>query len=437
MVHELPESSLSRLLITRDIGRGSRVILWAVCSFTVVMMVWAGYAEVDELVRGDGKVIPSKQVQVVQNLEGGILSELYVSEGDLVKAGQVLLKIDDTLFESNYQKSQVSLVALRARVARLKAESMGHSSVVFDQDLSDSFSDILIEQRRLFEGRADQLRSTSQVLEQQKIQQEQFLAQALSDYQQAVAEKALAEKEFKILKPLFSQGVVSEVELLQSEKTLLRAEGEVSSLSFKKPQIEAAIAELEDKQSQLLIAFRSESQQELNLSLAELDVLRQGAGAIQDRVKRTQVRSPVNGTIKQIMVNTIGGVLKPGMDLVNIVPVEDSLLIETKIRPSDIARLYPGQRAVVKFTAYDFTVYGGLEAELRHISADSITDDQGESYYVVRVKTRLNNLGTQKQPLPIIPGMVAQVDILTGKKTLLDYLLKPILRAKQVALTEP
>ena len=203
------------------------------------------------------------------------------------------------------------------------------------------------------------------------------------------------------------------------------------------PKIETGIEELKDKQKQLRINFNAETQTELNKYLDQLAQISQTSDALEDRLDRTQVRSPVNGTVKQVMLTTLGGVVQPGMDLISIVPLEDSLLIETKVRPSDIARLYPGQRAMVKFTAYDFTIYGGLEAELVHISADSISHENDESFYLVRVKTVQNNLGSTEKPLPIIPGMVAEVDILTGKKTLLSYLLKPILKAKQVALSEP
>jgi len=427
---------LSGLLIEKKVGIKSRLLLWVICSFVVTMLIWAANAQVDELVRGGGKVIPSKQLQVVQNLEGGILSELFVAEGQRVKSGQVLLKIDDTQFESTYQESQSSLLSLQTRVERLRAEASGEAFVIFNDELIEKSPDLVREQQRLFNRRVEQLDVTVSGIGQQIKQQEQVLAQAAFDYQQALDEKKLAEKEYQILRPLFSEGVVSEVELLRAEKSVLKASGDASSNYFKLPQIQAVIDELKNRQKQLKLTFKSEAQQALNLSLAELVLLQKGSGAIQDRVQRTQVRSPVNGTIKQLMVNTIGGVLKPGMDIVSIVPIEDSLLIEAKIRPADIARLYPGQRAVVKFTAYDFTIYGGLEAELIHISADSITDDQGESFYLVRVKTTLNNLGSTAVPLPIIPGMVAQIDILTGKKTLLNYLLKPILKAKQVALTE-
>ena len=217
---------------------------------------------------------------------------------------------------------------------------------------------------------------------------------------------------------------------------VLKAAGEAAKSKFRMPQIDAEILELINKRDQLLIGFRSEAQKELSEILTELSHLAHSSGALEDRVNRTQVRSPVNGTIKQLMVNTIGGVVQPAMDIVSIVPIEDALLIETKIKPADIARLYPGQRAMVKFTAYDFTIYGGLEAEVVHISADSIVNEQGESFYLVRVKTKTNDLGSEGKVLPIFPGMIAQVDILTGKKTILNYILKPILKAKQVALTE-
>ena len=222
-----------------------------------------------------------------------------------------------------------------------------------------------------------------------------------------------------------------------NQKEALKAAGDVAGLAFAMPSIETEIEELKDKQKQIRINFNTDTQVELNQYLDQLAKISQTSGALEDRLERTQVRSPVNGTIKQIMLNTLGGVVQPGMDLISIVPLEDSLLIETKIRPSDIARLYPGQKAMVKFTAYDFTIYGGLEAELVHISADSISHEKDESFYLVRVKTHQNNLGGSDKTLPIIPGMIAEVDILTGKKKLLSYLLKPILKAKQVALSEP
>jgi adhesin transport system membrane fusion protein len=401
----------------------------------VVFLVWSAFAEIDELVRGSGKVIPSKQLQLVQNLEGGILSELLVNEGEEVSAGQVLLKLDDTQVASRFREREQSMGMLLLQSERLRAESEG-GHLIFSEKLSGHDPALVSEQKALFIQRKEQLLASKDIIEQQIQQKRQYLEQLKGQLLQSQEQEALARKEYKILSPLFDQGVVSEVELIKAEKSLLLARGEASDLKLKLPQVESAISELVNRRDQLDLNFRSESRLELNEVLAELAQISQGRGVLEDRVDRTQVRSPVKGIVKELMVTTIGGVVQPGMDLVSIVPQEDTLLIETKIRPADIARLYPGQKAMVKFTAYDFTVYGGLEAELVHISADSSIDEQGESFYLVRVKTQTNNLAQEGELLPIIPGMIAQVDILTGKKTLLTYLLKPILKAQQVALTE-
>jgi len=414
----------------------SRLILWSISLFMVSIIVWSAYAEVDELVRGNGKVIPSKRLQIVQNLEGGIVSELHVSEGSVVKKGQVLIKIDDTLFESNFQEKRGKILALQVEEVRLRAEIAGAQNIDYISSLQKSVPGLIKEQRFLFDSRRAQLSGSQNVIDQQILQKKQALARADFNYKQAINEQALTQTELDILHPLYEEGVVSRVELLRVEKMVLKASGEAAESRFRMPQIEAEILELMNKRDQLLIGFRSEAQRELSDILAELPQLAHSSDVLEDRVSRTQVRSPVNGTIKQLMVNTIGGVVQPAMDIVSIVPIEDVLLIETKIKPADIARLYPGQRAMVKFTAYDFTVYGGLEAEVVNISADSIVNKKGESFYLVRVKTKTNDLGRQGKKLPIFSGMIAQVDILTGKKTILNYILKPILKAKQVALTE-
>ncbi len=403
----------------------------------VVLVVWASYAEVDELVRGQGKVIPSRQLQLIQNLEGGILAELFVNEGQQVKKGEVLLKLDDTQFNSKFQERRQAVFAVKANIARLRAELDNKEEVVFSNDLIKDAPEIISEQVRLFEHRKAQLKASERLVDLQIKQEAQALSKAMFERDQAKRQQVLAEKELAILKPLLNAGVVSEMEIIRAEKEALKAKGDAQGLEFAMPKIETSIEELKDKQKQLRLNFNADTQTELNKYLDELAQISQTSGALEDRLERTQVKSPVNGTVKQIMLTTIGGVIQPGMDLISIVPLEDSLLIETKIRPSDIARLYPGQKAMVKFTAYDFTIYGGLEAELVHISADSISHENDESFYLVRVKTYQNNLGSVDQPLPIIPGMIAEVDILTGKKTLLSYLLKPILKAKQVALSEP
>lgn len=419
------------------LNQQSRRLLYVIALLAVVLIIWSAFAQIDELVRGQGKVIPSRQLQLVQNLEGGILKEIYVEEGQQVKKGQVLMKLDDTQSSSRYLERKQAQHAIQGNIARLQAELSGVEKIVFPSSLLSEFPDIVDQQQQLFNHRQAQLTASVRLLDLQIKQQQQALQKAKFELEQAKQQQKLAEKELAILRPLLREGVVSEMELIRAEKEALKARSDASTLEYSLPKYATLIEELNDKQKQLAINFKADAQKELNEYQDELAQINQSSGALEDRVERTQVRSPVNGTIKQIMLNTEGGVVQPGMDLISIVPLEDSLLIETKIRPSDIARLYPGQKAMVKFTAYDFTVYGGLEAELVHISADSISHEDKESFYLVRVKTFQNNLGTEQTPLPIIPGMIAEVDILTGKKTLMSYLLKPILRAKQVALSEP
>ncbi|MDX1452821.1 MAG: HlyD family type I secretion periplasmic adaptor subunit [Oleiphilaceae bacterium] len=430
-------SLVTQALQSDDGLGGSRLFVWLLSALVVLALAWASFATVDELARGEGRVIPSRQLQVVQNLEGGIVAEILVAEGSLVDVGQPLIKIDDTLFASTFQEKQLKVLELQARAARLRAEIQALTEPAFEVVLEEQIPDLVAQERALFTQRMASLSNADAVIEQQILQRQQRLSQLQAQWQQAKDALKLSQKEVDILRPLLAQGVVSEVELIRAEKDLLQHRGEVARKGFEIPQVEAEITELQRKREQQRLDFRQEAQSELNTILAELPRLSQSRGALEDRVDRTLVRAPVKGTVKQLMVNTIGGVVQPGMDLLSIVPLEDSLLIETRVRPADIARIYPQQAARVKITAYDFARYGALEAEVAHISADSIITESGESFYLVRVKTAKNYLGDEHEPLPIIPGMVAQVDILTGKKRVLDYILKPLLRAREYALSEP
>ncbi len=419
-------------------GIRSRVLLWMIALFCCAFVLWASMTEVDELVRGEGRVIPSQKLQVVQNLEGGIVSEILVAEGTFVEAGQVLLQMDDTQFDSNLQGNHLKVMALKARAARLSAEVEGKTALLAGPQGNNSseYERLFEEEQKLFKRRLAQLNSERKTIQQQIKQKRQSLQQAIAQTGQTEAQLGLAQKELDILKPLLDQGVVSEMEVLRAEKARLNAQSDLSRYRFQVPEIEASIGELESMSESRVLRYKSEAQAELNSVLAELPRLSQSSGAMEDRVERTSIRSPVRGTVKQLWVNTVGGVVQPGMDILSIVPIEDSLLVEAKVRPSDIARLYPGQQSRVKVTAYDYSIYGGLEAEVVHISADTIVGDKGEAYYQLRVRTKRNNLGSAEHPLPIIPGMVAQVDVVTGKKTILDYLLKPVLKARHVVFTE-
>jgi len=415
--------------------RGGRIIIWMTFLFFVAFIVWAANSEVEEVTRGMGKVIPSRQIQKVQNLEGGILSEILVDVGDVVDKGQLLLRIDKTRFSAPYQESRVNYLSLLAKIARLEAE-IHDRELVIPEEVQQEDPKIGRREEELFASRKEQLRASLGRLEQQLSQRRQQLAEAKTHLSEVKRTYRLLRKELEMTRPLVKAGAVSEVELLRLQRQASELKGEIETTTASIPRLEAMIREARQAIEEERLKFVNQAKEELNDAYARLESLSATASALEDRLRRTEVRSPVRGTVNRILVNTIGGVIQPGMDLIEIVPLEDSLLIETRIKPSDIAFLHPGQKAMVKFTAYDFTIYGGLEATLEYISADSITDDQGRSFYLVRVRTKKNYLGPESDPLPIIPGMVATVDILTGKKTILSYLLKPMLRAKMSAFRE-
>lgn len=424
-----------RTSILAQTPRGGRAIVWGILILFVIFTIWAYHSEIEQVTRGEGKVIPSSQIQVVQNLEGGILSEIMVHVGELVKKDQLLLRIDETRFSSSFKQNRVKYLSFKARAARLLAEANGKEFKV-PQEIMDENPEIGIRERELFESRKREFQSTLNILEEQIRQRQHEYNELTTKLEELTRTNALLQKELELTRPLVAQGAVSEVEVLHLERQGSQMQGEIATIKQTIPKAQSRLqeAQLEVKEAQL--SFFNEAKSELNQVLAELDEVAASAIALEDRLRRTNVRSPVTGTINRLLVNTEGGVIQPGMDLIEIVPLEDTLVIEARIKPADIAFLRPEQEAKVKFTAYDFTVYGGLDAKLEHISADSITDDKGNSFYLVRLRTTKNYLGPESDPLPIIPGMVVSVDILTGKKTILAYLLKPVLRAKYMALRE-
>ncbi len=414
---------------------GARVIIWAMLAFIIIAIIWASFATLDEVTRGSGKVIPSGQVQVIQNLEGGIVSSLLIKEGQVVNKGDVLLRIDNTRFLSSLRENTQNYLSIKAKNARLKAEAEGKPFEVPADVLAEQ-PELVEQERILYESRQKELETTRQILKQQIAQRRQDIAGFNAKLEQNKRGYALLDKELEMTRPLVTQGVMSEVELLRLERQANEIKGDISSTEISVLREEAKLEEALQKLEEAEINFRNLARIELSETDAELRRLAETSLALEDRVKRTEVTSPVRGTVKQLLVNTIGGVVQPGMDLVEIVPLEDNLLIEAKIRPADIAFLRPGLKTIVKITAYDFSIYGGLKAKVEQISADTITDEEGDSFYMVRVRTDESALVTPRGSLPIIPGMLTEVDILTGKKTVLEYLLKPILRANERAMRE-
>jgi adhesin transport system membrane fusion protein len=397
--------------------------------------VWANWAKLDEVTTGIGQVIPSSQIQVVQNLEGGIVGALLVSEGETVEKDQVLLQIDDTRFSSSLRETRLQYLALQAKAARLQAESE-LSDYIPPQEVLEERPNFIDLEKSLYQAKRSELDNNRKILEEQTAQRKQELQELNAKRNQLRRSLSLVKRELSMTQPLVKAGAISEVEVLRLEREVNELAGQLESTTLSIPRIQSTLDESLGKLEELDLRFKSKAREEWNAVNTELSGLVASSVALEDRVKRTAVRSPVKGTIKQLMVNTVGGVIQPGMELVKIVPLEDNLLVEAKIRPEDIGFLRPGQKTIVKFTAFDFAIFGGMEGKLEHISADTIKDDEGNSFYQVRVRTAKNQLGSETNPLKIIPGMQAEVDILTGKKTVLSYLLKPVLRANERAMRE-
>ncbi len=416
-------------------NRTSHLILIATVLFFFTALVWAALADIDEVTRGEGKVIPSNKIQVIQNLEGGILTEILVKEGEIVKKDQPLLRLDDTRFSSSYRESRARFLTLQAKAARLRAEASDTAlempEVVLNEDPELAANEIA-----LYESRVNELRSNLEILQQQENQARSELRELESRRQKQSRSYTLVKQELTMSEPLVAEGAISEVEILRLRRTVNEMQGELNASRLAIPRVKSMLEETTIKLKDLEISFRTKARTELNEAESELSGIEETLHSQSDRVSRTLVKSPVRGEVKQIMVATIGGVIQPGMDLVEIVPLEGSLLVEAHVRPADIAFLRPEQDAKVKLTAYDYAIYGGLPAKLEHISADTITDENGESFYLIKVRTERDYLGSKDGSLKIIPGMTATVDILTGEKSVLDYLLKPVLRAREKALRE-
>lgn len=414
-------------------ARGSRLLLWISLATVLVLLIWASFGHIDEVVRGTGKVVPSRQIQVVQSLDGGIVKEILIRPGERVEVGQVLLRIDPTRYSSSLGENKAELLALKSKAARLQALASGEPFVV-PEDVQAVAPQIVAMERRMWETRTQELNTTVNIARDQLRQRQQELRETQANRDQASASCSLTSEELAVTRPLLKSGAVSEVDLLRLQRDVARFCGEAKAAGAQIGRIQAAIQEADRKIQEAELNARNVARNELSEVRGKLGTLEQGKVALEDRVKLAEVRSPVRGTVNTLMANTVGGVVQPGKDILDIVPSDDSLLMEVQINPRDIGFLHFGQTAEVKFTAYDFAIYGGLQGKLEQIGANTVTDEKGNSFYVVKVRTERSHVGDDSRP--IIPGMQAEVHILTGKRTLMQYLLKPILRAKSNALTE-
>ncbi|HJE62107.1 HlyD family type I secretion periplasmic adaptor subunit [Alcaligenes faecalis] len=413
--------------------RGSTLLIWLTLLAICVLIVWASLASIDEVVRGEGKVVPSRQVQIVQSLDGGVVEEILVRPGQSVEAGEVLLRIDPTRASSSLGENEAESLSLKAKAARLEAIAADQP---FDMpvEVLEKAPDLAEMERRVWQARTEELRSNISVAQEQLNQRQQELRETQANRDQAASSCGLTSQELQMTRPLLKSGAVSEVDLLRLQRDVARYCGEQKAATAQISRIQASIQEAQNRIGEVEITFRNQARTELAETRAKLASLEQGQRALADRVRLAEVRSPVRGTIKTLSANTVGGVVQPGKDILEIVPTDDTLLLEVRINPRDIGFLHSGQTAEVKFTAYDFAVYGGLPGVLEQTSADTITDEKGNSFYIAKVRTDTVYVGDDNRP--ILPGMVAEVHIMTGKRTVMQYLLKPILRARSNAFRE-
>jgi adhesin transport system membrane fusion protein len=425
--------------LRRGAPRGALLGVFLCAALLASFLGWAYWAELDEVTRGDGRVIPSSKTQLIQSLEGGILKELAVRPGDKVARGDILARIDDTGFSANLGEIAAKRLSLEAAAARLGHEAVGDLAALpaFPGDIAKTAPALVANEISLFHARRKSLSTQLAVLTERVEQRSREMGEIRASLQRLDDNLRLANEEMTLKKPLAERGIVPRIDIIKLERDIADSRGQIAMQQESLPRLEAAIREAQGEVKAQEEKFRQDARAQLSDLEAELAVIHETMRAAKDRVVRADIRSPVEGIVNKINSHTLGGVVQAGQTIMEIVPIEDSLLVEAKIRPSDIAFVHPGQPAVVKITAYDFAIYGGLEGEVELISADSVYDEQvRENFYLVTIKTLRKQLKEGKEDLPIIPGMVASVDILTGKKSVLDYLLKPINKARAEALRE-
>lgn len=417
------------------ISMANHMLLYIIGLFFAIFIIWANLAELDEVTRGEAKVIPSSEVQVIQNLEGGIIDAFLVEEGQRVEKDQILLRIRNVQAKADLRANEQRYLGTRATVIRLQAEAED-KPLEFPDELTKKVPESVASELDAYNANKKEYDTQKRIIQQQLAQKEQEVAELkrrISDLYRVIK---LAKDEKEMIEPMVARGAAPKIEILQLDRQIAEKQAELNGLRLALPRTESAVKEAEERLKEHDNTFRANAQRELAAKIVEMNTIRETLAAHEDREMRTEVRSPVRGTVKDMKVKTVGAVVQPGEAIMEVVPLEDRLVVEANVRPSDIAFIHPGQEATVKITAYDFSIYGGLEGVVEDISADTITNEEGESFYRVKIVTEETALLNDGKTHTIIPGMTASVDILTGKKTVMHYLLKPLTKASQVAMRE-
>ena len=427
-------NSLSSAILEQSPSRVSRVLkIWLFSIFAFIL--WSSFTEIDEITRGDGKVIPYGQNQVIQNLEGGIIESILVQEGESVKKGDIILKINNakslSTSTTNFMKHNELLakqIRLKAQANQLKFKNIHSKNIQLQKQINLA--------HKLYISNKQEAKAKDDAIVQQIEQRKQELKEAKARIRSLQKSLTFVSQEISMTAPMVKEGIKSRVDFLKLKREANGIENDIESAQLSLPRLRYAIEEYRDKRVESQHTFINAAKKELNEVTAEISRLEAQQIAFSDQVNRTMVKSSVDGIVQKLFVHTVGGVVKPGADLVEIVPTDKRLYLEIKIKPSDIAFLHPGAKAQVKISAYDFAIHGGLVGKVVNISPDTITDKKDNTFYLIHIETEKNHLGTEEHPLKIIPGMTASVDIVTGKKTVMQYILKPILKSKQYVFSE-
>lgn len=418
-----------------DLHRASGILLGSVAALVVLFFLWAGLSPIDEIARGQGQVVPSQDVQIVQSLEGGILAELLVAEGELVTKGQPLLRISDITFSSEERGTEAKLASLKAKKARLEAEANG-TEFSMPADIAQKSPQVAANEESLYKSRQAEMKNQTDILDRKIEQAQAQLSEVGEELASLAKSKGLLQQELAITSEMVRKKATPKLEEIRLQRELSDITGKISAGGQRRSGLESELESAKKERQDQDDKFRSQALGELGQVETELAGLRESLKSIGDRVDRTELRAPVAGVVNKIALKTIGGVIEPAMRLVEIVPVGDDLKIIARVSPNDIGFLKVGQPVKVRITAYDSVRYGRLDGKVTRVGANSVTDREGNVSFEIEVRTARNFLGTPEKPLPVTPGMVAQIDVVTGKRTILEYLLKPILRAREWALRE-
>ncbi len=425
-------------IVDRPPRLASAVVLF-VSAFVATLVAWAAFAEVDEITRGEGRVIPASKTQIIQASEPGVVQDIAVKVGQIVKKGDLIVSLDNTTNTSSLGEVEAKARALQARITRLKLEQAGKIDELLKcpEEVLQKAPEVCENEQKLSTARQESFRNKRLVLQSRLEQRQNELGEAKANLVRLNENLGINAKQLELVSSMVKRSLMAQTELMKTEAENAEINGQIKVGTESIAKLEAAVREADLQVNELPLEIQQEALDELTQALADLSVVEETIRGASDRVKRTEIRSPVDGIVNTMEVNTIGAFVQPGAVVAGVVPTSETLLVEARVSPKDVAFIQPNQPALIKITAYDFSIFGGINGKVANVSADSLVDSNtGEVYYQVRVATDQARLESKGKSYAIIPGMVCTVEIMTGRKTILHYLLKPFNKARDEALRE-